>query len=293
VPIYSQVMQLSQLSQYPPLYNQAMQQPQPTPAYNQAMQQTQPSVMVQPVAQGAPLVEKQEVAPEQKPESEMSWEERTRLAWERIRGDLASSLTLETPTKEKQKLEEPPEVQEGNYSLPPVEGVLRRQNSSESGKKVTFGQDEIRLHPSREQLFQEEQHYEDEQDENQSFVESPRPETEIIKKKVFRGSRIIGRLFGKDKDSPGKIKLSNSRSLDLTATATMSQDLSENMNSRSMDSDYGMYNSQQPMQSANIGIYNGQMPMQTNYGMAPVANDQMAMQNGNGMRGGQVQMFNI
>jgi hypothetical protein len=47
----------------------------------------------------------------------------------------------------------------------------------------------------------------------------------------------------------------------------MSQDNSEGtMNSRSMESDYGMYNNQMPMQGANIGMYNGQVPMEGDHG---------------------------
>jgi hypothetical protein len=244
---YNQAMQQRHL----PAYNQAMQQPQPPVTYNQTMQQ-----QYLPPTPEEPLVEQKEVA---KPEAEMSWEEKTRLAWAVLRGD-TSSLNLETPKADTPKTED-----EANFF--PGDGNLRRQSSSESSKKVTFGQDEIRLTPSREQLSQAAffDEFEDNQDENQSIS---RPDKVVKKKKVFRGTKIIGDLFGrKNRNSPGKVKLSNSRSLDLTATATMSQDYSEGpMNSRSMESDYGTYNNRMPMQGANIGMYNGQVPVEGDHG---------------------------
>jgi carboxylesterase type B len=171
---YNQAME-KQAMQQQAMQQQVMQQPQPPVAYNQTLQQ-----QYLPPTPEEPLVEQKEAA---KPETEMSWEEKTRLAWAVLRGD-TSSLNLATPKAEAPK----PEEEANSF---PGEGILRRQSSSESSKKVTFGQDEIRLTPSREQLSQAEffDEFEDDQDENQSVS---RPDKVVKKKKVFRGTKIIG-----------------------------------------------------------------------------------------------------
>lgn len=158
-------------------------------------------------------------------ESELTWEERTRQAWERIRGGI-SALTFETSTDETKidddhvtsgEANDKDEVgQEPSQSL---SDVLNQANSTSDMlhlpqplhpthtlvqphdlvKRVSFGEPQ--------QLI-----YYDDQDENRSTMSLPGKSSK--KKKQFRGSKLVGGVLGKVKSSLNKVTFTRSMSSD-------------------------------------------------------------------------------
>jgi hypothetical protein len=158
-------------------------------------------------------------------ESELTWEERTRQAWERIRGGI-SALTFETSTDETKtdddhvtsgEANDKDEVgQEPSQSL---SDVLNQANSTSDMLQVTQP-----LHPSHTLIqphdlvkrvsFGEPQQliYYDDQDENRSTMSLPGKSSK--KKKQFRGSKLVGGVLGKVKSSLNKVTFTRSTSSD-------------------------------------------------------------------------------
>jgi hypothetical protein len=157
---------------------------------------------------------------ESKKAEELSWEERTRQAWERLRGSttsiaeqLASSLMMTDPDKDKT-----PDANEttqqgwsqGQHQAPHTPVGILKKNSME--KKVTFGP-------------LEEQYYTDVHDENMSIYEAPSHEHR--KRYKFRGTKILTEMFSKKKRNQSGPKkhfrgLHQSRSGDMTASMSAS-----------------------------------------------------------------------
>jgi hypothetical protein len=200
----------------PLAYQQRMQQPINGQMHSATMTYPQSvNTMGQPASSVFhPVVESHHAAPEVAPkvESEMTWEEKTRLAWENLRGTVTESLASAV-SFDASKTPQSPTF--------PREGLSRSQSSD---RKVTFGQDEIRMHPSREDLFQ------DEYNESQQTM-MPHPGKKVKKKKVFRGRKLLTGFMGRgNRGKHNKHHLPGSRSLDMTLTAssTMSKEWSEN-----------------------------------------------------------------
>jgi len=168
-------------------------------------------------------------------QDELTWEERTRQAWERLRNGLTVSTpsVSDTEVKESDKKEETDEPTTGQNSvqlesnpgpetsqaslLQPVSPAI----SVSDGKRVSFGP------PTQQYFF-------DHQDEN-LYYDPP-----VRKKKVFRGRKIIATMFGRNKkhDMPPEGKLPQSRSVDMTASNSASLSWDEGM---SVDTSYSAY----------------------------------------------------
>jgi hypothetical protein len=158
--------------------------------------------------------------PESKKAEELSWEERTRQAWERLRGSttsiaeqLASSLMMNEPDKDKTSDANQTTQQgwsQGQHLAPHTPVGILKKNSQE--KKVTFGP-------------LEEQYYTDVHDENMSIYEAPSHEHR--KRYKFRGTKILTEMFSKKKRNHSGSKkhirgLHQSRSADMTASMSAS-----------------------------------------------------------------------
>jgi hypothetical protein len=262
---------------HPPLgpYLLAGQYSQP-PHTQQVTQEHQPSFVSEHQAvhngsiQQVPTLEQAVAVPEQPNEApntkpneapktqEQSWEERTRTAWDRLRGGIVGSLNLDSPptgddsnakrgdddktTDPSSQLGQPADSQpQQPLPVQPV-GILRNVHD----RRVTFG-------PSREQIFHdvlpgqqihhdahpprqtfydtlhsEKNFYYDEQDEN-IYLETLKRR----KKKVFRGMKIFSGLFGKSRKAgfgkDSSLKLDQSRSVDVTASNSVSQEWDEDL----------------------------------------------------------------
>ncbi|GAX10973.1 hypothetical protein FisN_2Lh503 [Fistulifera solaris] len=157
---------------------------------------------------------------ESKKAEELSWEERTRQAWERLRGSttsiaeqLASSLMMTEPDKD-QTPDANKTIQQGwsqgQHQAPHTPVGILKKNSQE--KKVTFG-------PLEEQYFT------DVHDEIMSIYEAPSHEHR--KRYKFRGTKILTEMFSKKKRNHSGSKkhirgLHQSRSADMTASMSAS-----------------------------------------------------------------------
>ena len=161
-------------------------------------------------------------------EPELTWEERTRQAWERIRGGI-SALTFETSNDEKVnddevKAEDESGQIEQSLSLSDAANQANTTNGvplphsaatlyashtlaqpHEMVKRVSFGEPQ--------QLI-----YYDDQDENRSTMSLPGKSSK--KKKQFRGSKLVSGVFGKVKNSFHKVALSRSMSSDTLGSFT-------------------------------------------------------------------------
>lgn len=167
--------------------------------------------------------QQQQQISENKKSEDLSWEERTRQAWERLRGgttsiaeQLASSLMMTQPEHNKDTDEgthAPDQKAEewiGQHAATHPVGILKKPSQE---KKVTFG-------PPQEQ-----QYYNDLQDENMSIYEAPSHEGR--KRYKFRGTKILTEMFSKRKKNhpEGKknaVRLGQSRSADMTASMSAS-----------------------------------------------------------------------
>lgn len=198
--------------------------------------QTISGVSAQPVMNGSSSEpDRQEAVKEE----ELSWEERTRLAWERIRGGVEAAFNME-PTKpdgvekdedaenvqnpspegtltspekrpqspDKQIHESPPKQQSTLQPRSPISIVQQRVGSPQSilrtpsseMRRVTFGE-------AQERIFY------DDQDENRSQMTYPDPNRKK-KKKRFRGTKLISGVLGKMKNTAGKVNSALSKSTD-------------------------------------------------------------------------------
>ena len=164
-------------------------------------------------------------------EPEVTWEERTRQAWERIRGGI-SALTFETSVDEKKMDEDvTPEAtkdqnevrQVSSQSLPEVKNQVNTMGNvplvpqhalypthaltqpHDLVKRVSFGEPQQFI-------------YYDDQDENRSTMSLPGKSNR--KKKQFRGSKLVGGVLGKVKNSLNKVAFSRSTSSDTVASLT-------------------------------------------------------------------------
>jgi hypothetical protein len=165
---------------------------------------------------------------EQQDEPELTWEERTRQAWERIRGGI-SALTFENTSEEKsdgesnkdnavngagvvdsmnqlQSLQQN-QLPEANNAVQPTQCGIPQYSElqpHELAKRVSFGEPQQMI-------------YYDDQDENRSTMSLPARTTR--KKMKFRGAKLVGGVLGKVKNSLTKVSsLSRSLSSDTHVT---------------------------------------------------------------------------
>jgi hypothetical protein len=165
---------------------------------------------------------------DQNADPELTWEERTRQAWERIRGGI-SALTFDAPSEEKADCETnkttdienavatdtsnqslsqlPSQVQETSNTIPFSSLQIQQQSilhPHELTKRVSFGEPQQMI-------------YYDDQDENRSTMSLPAMATK--KKMKFRGAKLVVGVFGKVKNSLNKVtNLSRSLSSDTHGT---------------------------------------------------------------------------
>jgi len=154
---------------------------------------------------------------------ELTWEERTRQAWERLR----SSLTYESNSTEgesQKQGEDQPKVSAAERDQPPSDtvsddGTNAPQDAQKSGilKQTSYDQRRVTFGAPTEQIYQDqfvpEEYYD------------PYPRT----RKVFKGKKIFTDLFrgrGKRRGDPSKLGLSQNptRSTEASSISGMSQE---------------------------------------------------------------------
>lgn len=150
-------------------------------------------------------------------ESDPTWEERTRQAWERLRGGMVA-LGLDTPNDVKSDecenplMSESPKPDNGNQQqqqvipLAPMSGgSYTVQSPSHHRQQIT----PLQMHETKRVSFgaPHQMFYYDEQDENKTLSSYP---DRTKKKKKFRGSKIVSGMFGKAKSTVASISRSTS-----------------------------------------------------------------------------------
>jgi hypothetical protein len=166
-----------------------------------------------------------------KPESDPTWEERTRQAWERLRGGITTALTFDIPketkgddkgdTSKNTPTESPLQptqatlfplspgpppsmynlVQSPSYPRQQYPHHQQQQNQGpftlpQEVRRVSFGAPQPTV-------------YYDDQDENRTMMSYP---GQTKKKMKFRGTKIVSGMYDKVRNSFGKVSLSRSTS---------------------------------------------------------------------------------
>jgi hypothetical protein len=204
------------------------------PYYNGMNAMSQQSFL--PVNGVAPANSEQQPKEESaKSESDPTWEERTRQAWERLRGGITTALTFDTPKEIKgddkgdtstNKPTESPQVIQPTQTTPfplspgpppsmynlvqspsyprqqyPHQHQHQQQNQGpfplpQEARRVSFGAPQPMV-------------YYDDQDENRTMMSYP---GQTKKKMKFRGTKIVSGMYDKVRNSFGKVSLSRSTS---------------------------------------------------------------------------------
>jgi hypothetical protein len=189
---------------------------------------TQPLQVIQPVVAGTTKLPKSKPL-EEKKEEDMTWEERTRRAWERIRGGVESAFSLDYASKDEKKetTDNEPETnasqlsqQDGQQSIeesnPNSFGIVgfanddyrqQQQQFHQQQQQLLFQQDEqqqqqmymggrrVTFGPSEERVFY------DDQDENRVMMPYQDQNRKVKKKMKFRGTKLLKGMFAKKKNS--------------------------------------------------------------------------------------------
>lgn len=199
------------------------------------------------------FVADQDFAQATKQETELSWEERTRQAWERLRNGVVETFSSAEPCKggknTEQEKTESGSIQPLNKEQAPhdVQQQHVKQTDATPGNLMqssSFQRDQptpvpipqlyqqqpvqpvgiLRNGPERRVTFgpPTEQIFEDDQDENYFYTVEPHGKKTKKKKKMkFRGRKILTGLFGRNKGHEN-LEVKPSTSIDVTASNSLS-----------------------------------------------------------------------